>query len=566
MFQDGHCRDHGFTAFALQELSKVRIVPVTGATIGVSGGVPEDIFQACLCHMQEWQKVAQEICDSEFPNFRLLHAYRILDIDVEDPLNVQGSTGRAAYRELQGQIQKCTEVLAKFFEVPADTLLEEVTALKPLACEEMLDTGCSAQEAWRRTLQTKHRKNDYNVLRSVLLNYVVHDGSTSVVERGFAVTRSKIKKQQGNSTEIKENILTKVLLDRPVHQQELDEVLECARKVWSECFGIPRASGSKRRRRKRVRASGGADDDDGDTKRPKVFASEAEFVRERKASVDELARSAQPGPLKTLSVELGQEAQQEISFQRKRKFERMVEAHDHGILEAKFITDKFKKKLKAFKVNQAKNERQRERKAMETKAILTRDTKNLGLTPKYLGRHGLFVDETARGVLKPWLKQWGCQCSPDRVSAGVFVVQDPNNAPRRIMWVAVLKGGYLVTPDSFKNDGIVGGPLVKLLPALSSKFRILLQPGFREKQPVFSKVLDHFMGMKKCGFKWTHCRLRPGEYRSGKTLVFCGDEADQTEARRQLPKATCRCLTVNDFEQQFWRVDEKMSLQNVCRQ
>ena len=74
------------------------------------------------------------------------------------------------------------------------------------------------------------------------------------------------------------------------------------------------------------------------------------------------------------------------------------------------------------------------------------------------------------------------------------------------------------------------------------------------------------MGMKKSGFKWTHCRLRPGEYRSGKTLVFCGDEADQTEAQRQLPKATCRCLTVNDFEQQFWRVDEKMSLQNVCRQ
>ena len=218
MFQHGHCRDHGFTAFALQELSKVRIVPVTGATIGVSGGVPEDIFQACLRHMQEWQKVAQEICDSEFPNFRLLHAYRILDIDVEDPLNVQGSTGRAAYRELQGQTQKCTEVLAKFFEVPADTLLEEVTSLKPLACEEMLDTGCSAQEAWRRTLQTKHRKNDYNVLRSVLLNYVVHDGSTSVVERGFAVTRSKIKKQQGNSTEIKENILTKVLLDRPAGQ------------------------------------------------------------------------------------------------------------------------------------------------------------------------------------------------------------------------------------------------------------------------------------------------------------------------------------------------------------
>ena len=530
-------------------------MPITGQTIGVSGGVSDRVFQSCLRHMQEWQTVAAAICSSEFPNFRLLHAFRVLDIDVEAPLAEVGNTGRAGHRRMQEHVKQCVGVLAKFFDLQEETLHEEFVALKPLACQEMTESGCSVQEAWQRILQTRHRSQSYTSLRKVLQHYLVHDGSTSIVERSFAVTRKAIKAQQGNSSEVKENILTKILLDCPTQKQQLEPLIKRAREVWSEAFGIPRASGP-RRRRKRLRPSGGDSDDDqnnhGGKKHAKAMASEAAFLRTRKASIDGMAEAHKDVPKQaTCRVCLGATALREIEFQKKRKFARMVEAYDQGILDRKHVTPKFKQKLRAHKENQAKNNKKRDRDAARKQALCARSEKDLQISCKQLRQQGLYVDAAANNHnLKQWLRKWHCSCSEKRLAAGFFVVQDPNAPPHRITWVAILKGAYIATPDSFKADGVLRGPLLKLVPALQRKFRVQLLPTFRKKHPVFTEILKQLM--REPSSKWTECRQDPSKYKSGKTLVFC-TKMDEAATQRHLPKSTCKALTLDNFVKVFGR-------------
>ena len=147
LFDNEEGRSVGFTEFAVEPLSKPRVVPVTGQTIGP---VDEQVFQSCLKHLREWLAVAREICCAEFPNFRLLAAFQVFDIDITNPLGHSGNTSRSAFVEVKKRFKEYVEILGKFFAIDAKMLYEELDIIKPMAVEEMTDNGCSCQEAWRR--------------------------------------------------------------------------------------------------------------------------------------------------------------------------------------------------------------------------------------------------------------------------------------------------------------------------------------------------------------------------------------------------------------------------------
>ena len=106
----------------------------------------------------------------------------------------------------------------------------------------------------------KRRLKTHEALHTVLLEYMALGASTTVVERGFGRTRKDINAQQRHLEECKENALTKVLLDRPL-ESDVKPVLEQAREVWGQWFGIPRASSTGKRRNKKRRSdnTSGAD-------------------------------------------------------------------------------------------------------------------------------------------------------------------------------------------------------------------------------------------------------------------------------------------------------------------
>lgn len=458
LFDDGECRTHGFTQFMLDALSKPRIVPVSGQSIGCSGGVPDRVFNSRLKHLREWLVVAREVCRAEFPNFRLLAAFQVFDIDITNPLGQTGNTSRARMLEVKKRNQDYVGILGKFFDVDTKRLQEELDVIKPMAVEEMTDTGCSCQEAWRRVLKT--RLKSYQTLHTVLLEYMALGASTTVVERAFGKTRKDISAQQHHASECKENALTKILLDRPL-DSEVGPVLEQARQIWGQWFGIPRASSKARRHNKKRRMDL---EDHGSVKKknkrdPKM-ESEAAFLRSRRDSIDKLMSEKRPKVAHT-SLKLSKEASKEVAFQERKRFSKMVEAYDQGILAKKFISKSFLKKVVQFQKKKKENESKRTRQESKVKEAIQLKQ---GLTAKKVRELQVHVDPALRDDRRvcQWLRVCGIKVAPERVKANVFLVVDPSTCSQRTRLVALLKGGYLATPQSCK-EGALNGPLVFLV-------------------------------------------------------------------------------------------------------
>ena len=353
LFDNEECRSVGFTQFVIESLGKPRVAPVTGQTIGP---VDEQVFQSCLKHLREWLAVAREICRAEFPNFRLLAAFQVFDIDSTNPLGHSGNTSRSAFVEVKKRFKEYVDILGKFFAVDAKTLHEELDIIKPMAVEEMTDNGCSCQEAWRRVL--KRRLKTHEALHTVLLEYMALGASTTVVERGFGRTRKDINAQQRHLAECKENALTKVLLDRPL-ESDLKPVLEQAREVWGQWFGITRASskGKRRNKKRSLDNTSGADV----SKRQKIeaMASEAAVLRHRRDSIDKLMAEEPCKTVKPTRVELGEKASKEIAFQGEKRLAKMIEAYQQDILPTKLITSSFLKRVAKFQKKKKENDAKR---------------------------------------------------------------------------------------------------------------------------------------------------------------------------------------------------------------
>ena len=457
LFDDGECRNHGFTQFMLDALSKPRIVPVSGQSIGCSGGVPDTVLNSCLKYIREWLVVAREVCRAEFPNFRLLAAFQVFDIDITNPLGQTGNTSRARMLEVNKRNKDYVGILGKFFDVDPKRLQEELEVIKPMAVEEMTDTGCICQEAWRRVL--KNRFKDYQALHKVLLEYMASGASTTVVERAFGKTRKDISAQQHHAAECKENALTKILLDRPL-DSDMGPVLEQARQIWGQWFGIPRASSKAKRHNKKRHINledDGAGKNQKKSKREPKMESEAAFLRNRRDSIDRLMSEKRP-MVKQTSPKLSKEASKEVAFQEKKRFAKMVEAYDQGILAKKFISKSFLKKVVQFQKKKKQNESNRTKQESKVKKAVQHKQ---GLTVRQVRELQVHVDTALKDdpQVCQWLRACGIKAAPERVKAHVFLVVDPSTCSQRTKLVALLKGGYLATPQSCR-DGAMKGPLL----------------------------------------------------------------------------------------------------------
>ena len=69
--------------------------------------------------------------------------------------------------------------------------------------------------------------------------------STSGVEQAFTKAQTAINDRQDSATDTFEWVLAKLATDVAHHSK--DELCKGAQRVWSQCFGIPRASGAAKR-------------------------------------------------------------------------------------------------------------------------------------------------------------------------------------------------------------------------------------------------------------------------------------------------------------------------------
>ena len=463
LFDDAECQHHGFTGFMLDALKRPRVVPVTGQTVGCSGGVPDRVFAACLHHLREWLAVAREVCKAEFPNFRLLAAFQIFDIDISNPLGHTGNTSRPGILEWKKRARANVDTLAKFYSIDASKLHQELEAIRPMAVEEMTTSACTCFEAWRKVLQK--RLKYYPTLHTVLIEFLALGASTTVVERAFGKTRKDISSQQRHLSEWKENALQKVLLDRPV---DVEPVIARAREVWGQWFGIPRASSAGKKYKRKRLTDNVHDSGEKAAKRIKEesMRSEAAFLRCRRDSIDNLMKQpekdkkADPKP-----VQLGSEASKEVAFQEDKRLTKMIEAYHQNILPKRFVTKTFLRKVVAFQKKKKENEIKRRKKNEKVHAFVHGSASHT-LSVEEVKKLKVHVDPAVRQdqVVHSWLKKFGIKPAAERVQAGVFLLPDLNSFSKRTKLVAMLKGGYLAVAQSCRDSVLHGlkGPLLSL--------------------------------------------------------------------------------------------------------
>ena len=104
LFTLGECRNCGYTAYMLQELTKSKNVthPWTRGGRAIGGGVDDVVFNRCLGRMKNWGVLAKTTLRAEVPDFEAAYAFRIFnstDLDVQGPGDNQ---------------QDCIDTLARF--------------------------------------------------------------------------------------------------------------------------------------------------------------------------------------------------------------------------------------------------------------------------------------------------------------------------------------------------------------------------------------------------------------------------------------------------------------------
>eukprot|EP00438_Fugacium_kawagutii_P007524 Skav231105 [mRNA] locus=scaffold2525:459335:462529:+ [translate_table: standard] len=547
LFVDGKCKDYGFTNFMITELQNTRMVPVTAKAIGGwSDGVPDNVFQKCLCIMQQWLKIAQEIIDAEFPNFRLLYAFKVFDLDLSEKLGQVGHSARAAGRQMRQSVEDHVATLAKFYNVSLPELSEELRQLKPLCQEEMQDTGCSCQESWRRVVAHRH---GFASLKRLLVEYLALDGSTSVVERSFGKTRKAISDQQGSLSEFKENVLTKLLLDRPALPAEVDHITDVARQVWGTWFGIPRKSSSKKRRRLKKKRSYDDDNDNGNDKpKRRKMISEIDFLRQRRSEIDGAVKDNEGQAKNTvLKVKLGKAGMKELKFQRQKKFKQMVDAYNQGVLDQRHVSPAFRKKLAQHVEQERSRDRTRKQKAKRAHALLTSDGK--ALTRQQVSDMGIFLEKDAGASARAWCKVSRCPPKKHRTLAQVFVGRSPELLGQRSKMVAVLVGGFVVTEASLS----------------------LGKTGFKSASiGLFKKNHKalHFIMQRCLRHAGTRCKFVQTPKATGRTIplvaLVCNDELKTDDVLEIKRGKNHTVFTAKGFIDNFWSIDPLKSLSGVC--
>ena len=107
-------------------------------------------------------------------------------------------------------------------------------------------------------------------------------------------------------------------------------------------------------------------------------------------------------------------------------------------------------------------------------------------TTELRGRAVYVQAEVRSTALSRFLDSNGLKIVDRRVEATVFVVQSPMSPGERILWRAVLVGGYLLTPDALMEGR---GVAISWKSVLHMKRQVWLSPVFQHKNPVIAEII-----------------------------------------------------------------------------
>jgi hypothetical protein len=161
LFVDGEAKNCGHTRFVLRSLQRwpilvhgvvgVGTVPsLAPKIVGCTTGVSAKVFQQTLSHLAAWVRLAQDVVDAEFPDFRVLSAFSVFSLT---PGNIKGLQTSLGLGDEPHGLKERLQRLSQFFQVDPVQLGEDFAQTFPAALSlKQSGAAISNQEAWRRAL------------------------------------------------------------------------------------------------------------------------------------------------------------------------------------------------------------------------------------------------------------------------------------------------------------------------------------------------------------------------------------------------------------------------------
>jgi hypothetical protein len=442
--------------------------------------------------MQNWVKLVGEVIKAEYPEFDDILGFVCFNLPTSEGRRPE--TAAAALRS-QCQIQeRHLRLLAKIAKVDAERLATQLAEHRVVAQKTLIQTGGSVRGAWQSAFQETQRDPRrqqrflVDALQPALAMYLAWPGSTSRLEQDFGRMKRLLGEQAHPETD---HLLRRAALATTAGQSAgQDDILVAqARIIWSTHFRPPRRPHTNLRQPKTTT--------DGDTEVPrtgKLGKGEAGWQQQRRHQVTAQARrprTADETMAATAAARLAptlwtSNHQKEVDFNRQKLHMARAEKHMLGQLlpeDAPPGDDHFRA------VAQGRQQRyiaEQRRKA----AIFA-----LPISPLSPGTC-VFISKAAEphlpaaSMLSTALRERQLRRVFNPQEAGVWVVSDVAAAPKRILWCAVLLGGFVGTPELLQQGP--GGPCVKYKAALDFTRIIWVSAAWKH---TFQKMYDAMRSM-----------------------------------------------------------------------
>ena len=571
LFAGRGCLSIGYTSLALTHLHRAKLVPVPGrgpVALGGHGASPETVTE-CLGHMVAWSRLAEEVANTEFPEFELLSCFRVFRlVPAAQPTATTvirvGTAGPAEQLDL--------ERLAEAFQVDSAGLFDQFKEHQRIAQAEL---GRAPEEpaaqAWHRALKRtqstwlRRRNFPAEALRSLLQRFMVAPGSTAGIEQNFSMFKRCLGEHWHGSPAAEERRLV-LQLARAALPAADDGLLGAARRIWACTFKAPRK---------------GAVDG-------KLFRGKAaplqQAVRTAAAWLRRRRREVAVAPPAAATTDQAVEAaaaaawtakhEKEAQFQRAAHAKRVCAAVQEGVLRLEALGPDAKQQIADYE----KQEQARQTN-LDARQRLLVETLQPPRAPNLQGCR-VFVDDEAKVVLNKWTARWRQVCCQaqlrqcaDRAVAQVFVTLDPTAPGDRTKIVAAMTGAMLCTPELLVTPP---GVSIKLKRAMSWPRHIFLSQACHDRHRVMIDLVQRVCRVTEEPCRWTWYLEAEGAERRALFLARAAkrDANHRQElvtllAPGQNKSATFQgfpnCQTLSSFLVAIHRVDARFTHLGLCK-
>lgn len=315
------------------------------------------------------------------------------------------------------------------------------------------------------------RKYQSDGLAELVREALVHGGATSGVEQAFSKCGWALSDQQHGAGSRTKCDIRRIVLDSG---NDKSQVLRHAQEEWAKHYGIARRPSN----RERVHVG---------VPQPRSgSATEVAFVRKRRLGVQHIVKKR----FRTGQGDIGkgdfwsQKHEKEKDFNDDKLQKKKLEAYLNNQLAEEDIDESLKRKVKEYKEDRDKLDKQRTREA--DVRVARAEGGRLCAPAELRGQSAYVQSDLQSEQLMAILACSGLRHVDLRLHATVFIVASPGNPGERVLWRATLVGAYVASPATFIQRK---GPAIKYEAAILKRRQLWVSAGYKARHSAAAAII-----------------------------------------------------------------------------